>query len=151
MLNSSKPLDQFANGFHHFNQTDLSFKMRPQLTRLVQLFGQSQGTRDFWQLINIICKDNQQPLFQQHFQKVIPWDSLGSMPYIWVSEALDLTQMVMDIQKQLEITIFIIPNNFCLNKIAKKSFPGTLRGQCPTLGCRRLWTSPRWSWTYGNN
>ena len=89
--------------------------------------------------------------FQHHYQIVIPWDNLGSMPYSWVTEALDLTQMVMDIRKQLKSTYFIIPNNFCFNNITKKSFPGTPRGQCPTPRCQRLWTAPRWSWTSGNN
>ena len=37
-------------------------------------------------------------LFQQHYQKVIPLDTLGSMPYSWLSEALDLTQMFMYIR-----------------------------------------------------
>ena len=44
----------------------------------------------------------QQLLLQQHYQKVIPWDTPGSMPYSWMSEAVDLTQMVIDIQKQLK-------------------------------------------------
>ena len=58
-------------------------------------------------------------MFPQHFHKVIPWDSLGSMPYIWVSEALDLTQMVMDIQKQLEINIIIYLTTFVSTKLPK--------------------------------
>ena len=58
------------------------------------------------------------------------------MFYSWVSEALDFTQMVMDIRKQLKITIFIIPNNFCFNNIAKKSFPGTHQGPALLLGVR---------------
>ena len=73
------------------------------------------------------------------------------MPYFWVSEALDLTQIVMDIRKQLNLTYLIIPNNFCLKNISKKAFPGTARVQCFTPGCLRLWTSPRWSWTSRNN
>ena len=36
----------------------------------------------------------------------------GVMPYSWLSEALDLAQMVMDIWTRVQITIFIIPNNF---------------------------------------
>ncbi len=43
------------------------------------------------------------------------------MPYSWLSEALYLTQMVMDVRKALKITIYIIPNNFCFNNIAKNS------------------------------
>ena len=50
------------------------------------------------------------------------------MLYSWLSEALDLAQMVMDIQTQVKITVFIIPNNFCFNNINKKSFPRTPRG-----------------------
>ena len=30
------------------------------------------------------------------------------------------------------------------------SFPGKPWGQCLTLGCPRLWTSPRWSWTFSS-
>ena len=37
-----------------------------------------------------------QLFFQKHGQKVIPWDTPESMIYTWKSEALDLTQMVMD-------------------------------------------------------
>ena len=60
----------------------------------------------------------------------------GVWSYSWMSEALDFTQMVMDIRKQLKITIFIIPNNFCFNNIAKKSFPGTHQGLALLLGVR---------------
>ena len=60
----------------------------------------------------------------------------GVRPYSWVSEALDFTQMVMDIRKQLKKTIFIIPDNFCFNNIAKKSFLGTHRGPALLLGVR---------------
>ena len=77
-----------------------------------------------------------QLLFQQHYQKVIPWDTPGSIPYSWVSEALDLTQMVMDIRKQLKSAYFIIPNNFSLHNITKKSFPGTPRVNALLLGVR---------------
>ena len=44
--------------------------------------------------------------------------------------------MVMDIQTQVKTTIFIIPNNFCLNNIAGKSFPGTPRGHALLLAVR---------------
>ena len=49
------------------------------------------------------------------------------MPYSWLSEALDFSQMVMDIQIPLQISIFMKPNNFCFNKIAKKSFPEQIK------------------------
>ena len=55
------------------------------------------------------------------------------MPYSWLSEALDLTQVVMDIQKPHKITISIMRYNFCFNNIAKKSFPGTPRGHALLL------------------
>ena len=45
--------------------------------------------------------DIQKHFFQQHYQKIIPWETSGSMPYTWVSKALDLTQVVMYIRKQL--------------------------------------------------
>ena len=56
------------------------------------------------------------------------------MPYSWVSQALDFTQMVMDIRKPHKIAIFIIPINFCFNNITKKSFPGTHLGLALLLG-----------------
>ena len=43
------------------------------------------------------------------------------------------------------------PNNFCFYNIAKKSFPGTPLGQVPDLAVQGAWTSPRWSWTSGDN
>ena len=61
-----------------------------------------------------------QLLFPQHYHKVIPWGTLGSMPYSWVSKALDLAQMVMDIWKQCITTILIITNNLCFNSNSKK-------------------------------
>merc|ERR1712110_601641 len=65
----------------------------------------------------------------------------GVMPYSWLSEALDLAQMVMDIQTQVKITIFVIPNNFSFNNIAKKSVPGTPWGHALLLAVRG--TGPR--------
>ena len=82
----------------------------------------------------------QQLLFQQHCQKVIPWDSPWSGPRPCSPRWLDLNQMVMDIQKQLKTTTFIIPNNFCFNNIAKKSFPVTPLGQVLDLAVQGVWT-----------
>ena len=67
-------------------------------------------------------------LCQQSGKVVIPWESPLSMYYSWESKGLDLAQIVMDIWNQQKITAFIIPNNFCLNNIAKKSFPVTPLG-----------------------
>ena len=84
-------------------------------------------------------------LFQQCGKIFIPWESPLSMYYSWESKGLDLAQIVMDIQYQLKITAFIIPNNFCFNNIAKNPFPGTLHSKVLDLGFRGVWTSPRWS------
>ena len=51
--------------------------------------------------------------------------SAWSSPRSWTPRCLDLAQMVMDIRKQLKIIAFITPNQFCINNIAIKSFPGT--------------------------
>ena len=75
-------------------------------------------------------------LFQQYGKIVIPWESPLSMYYSWESKGLDLAQIVMDIQYQLKITAFIIPNNFCFNNTAKKAFPGIHQGPALLLGVR---------------
>ena len=65
--------------------------------------------------------------------------SLGhplEMPYSWLSEVLDLTQMVMDIWRQLQTIVFILYHNFCFNKIVKKPFPGTPLGDALLLSVR---------------
>ena len=41
---------------------------------------------------------------------------------------LDLTQMVMAIRNELELTSFIIPNNYCFNNLAQKINPRLPRG-----------------------
>ena len=46
----------------------------------------------------------------------------------WESEVLDLTQLVMVIQKQLKMTSFIMPNNYCFNNLAQKINPKIPRG-----------------------
>ena len=58
------------------------------------------------------------------------------MPYSWLSDVLDLTQMVMDIWRQLETTVFIIYHNICFNNIVKKPFPGTPLGDALLLSVR---------------
>ena len=40
---------------------------------------------------------------------------------LWESEVLDIPQMVMAIPIQHIMTSFIIPNNYCFNKLAQKS------------------------------
>ena len=60
-------------------------------------------------LLNNYFYHPQQLKFLQHSQKVIPWDTPESMSYSWLSEALDLSHMVMDIRKQLKITVVIRP------------------------------------------
>ena len=58
------------------------------------------------------------------------------MPYIWVLEALDLTQMVMDIQKQLNRTYSIILNNFSFKNITKSHSLGHPGVNALLLGVR---------------
>ena len=58
------------------------------------------------------------------------------MPNYWLSEVLDLTQMVMVIQKKLQTNVFIIYYYFCYNNIVKKPFPGTHLGDALLLAVR---------------
>jgi len=67
----------------------------------------------------------------------------------WVGLSKTLNKVVSP--KQLQITLFVIPNNFCFNNIAKKSFPGAPFGQVPNLGLLGAWTWPRWSCTSRSN
>ena len=100
---------------------------------------------DFTQMVLDIQKQLQIPIFiiPNNFcsnniaKKSFPGTHRGQCPTPCSPMPLDFTQMVLDIQKQLQIPIFINPNNFCSNNIAKKSFPGTHRGRCPTPGSQR--------------
>ena len=49
--------------------------------------------------------------------------------YSWLSLALDLAQMVLDVGKNLKSTQWIILDNFCFNTCLKKSLPGDARAQ----------------------
>ena len=95
--------------------------------------------------------------FNKLAQKInprVPRGSPWSQPYSWESEVLDLAQMVMAFRKLLKMTSFIIPNNYCFNKLAQISItgnPGAPHGHCPTPGSLRLWTSPRWSQTFSDH
>ena len=62
-------------------------------------------------------------MFQQHIQKVIPWDTPGSMPYSWVSQALDLSQMVVDCRKQLKSTYFYHTQQLLFQELYQKVIP----------------------------
>ena len=75
--------------------------------------------------------------FNNIAKKSFPGTHRGQCPTPGSPRHLDFTQMVLDIHKQLQILILIIPNNFCYNNNAKKSFPGTHRGQRPTPGSPR--------------
>ena len=44
--------------------------------------------------------------------------------YSWLSMALGLAQMVLDVRKNLKPTQFYMLNIFCLNNFPKKSSPG---------------------------
>ena len=46
--------------------------------------------------------------------------------YSWLSMALDLAQMVLDVRKNLKPTQVFILNNLCYNKFAQNSSPGVV-------------------------
>ena len=55
--------------------------------------------------------------------------ALGSsllLAYSWLSMALDLAQMVLDVRKSLKPTQFYMMNIFCFNNFPKKSSPGSV-------------------------
>ena len=46
------------------------------------------------------------------------------MAYSWLSLALGLAQIILDVRKNLKPTQFYMLNIFCLNNFPKKSSPG---------------------------
>ena len=74
---------------------------------------------------NNYCFNNLAQKINPRLPRGSPW----SLPYSWESEVLDLAQMVMAIPIQHIMTRFIIPNNYCFNKLAQKSIPNILRAQ----------------------
>ena len=51
----------------------------------------------------------------------------------WLLEWLDITKMVMVVQKQKILNIITIPNSFCFYKLVLKSLPGGLPDQALLL------------------
>ena len=49
--------------------------------------------------------------------------------YSWLSMALDLAQMVLEVRKNPKPTQFYMLNNLCFNNFSKKSIPGDVRAQ----------------------
>ena len=49
--------------------------------------------------------------------------------YSWLSTALGLAQMVLDVQENLKPTQIYMLNNFCFNNFPKKLIPGDVRAQ----------------------
>ena len=49
--------------------------------------------------------------------------------YYWLSMALGLAQMVLDVRKNLKPTRFYMLNNFCFNNFPKLLIPGVVRAQ----------------------
>ena len=49
------------------------------------------------------------------------------LAYSWLSMALGLAQMVLDVQKNLELTHFYMLNNLCINNFPKKMIPRDVR------------------------
>ena len=59
-------------------------------------------------------------------------EALGAsllLAYSWLSMALGLAQMVLDVRKNLKPTQFYMLNNLCFNNFSKKSIPGDVRAQ----------------------
>ena len=74
-------------------------------------------------------KHSQQLLCQQFCRKTHSWGRPCSWPTPGNLWCLDLTKMVLAVRKKLKSTHLNIPNNFCFNNFAKKSFPGDVRAQ----------------------
>ena len=51
------------------------------------------------------------------------------MTYSWLSMALDLAQMILDVQKNLKPTQSYMLNNLCFNNFPRKLIPGDVRAQ----------------------
>ena len=49
--------------------------------------------------------------------------------YSWLSMALGLAQMALDVRKNLKLTQWIILYNFAFNDFSKKPIPGDVRAQ----------------------
>ena len=49
--------------------------------------------------------------------------------YSWLSMALDLAQMVLEVRKNPKPTKFYMLNNFCFNNFPKLLIPGVVRAQ----------------------
>ena len=66
--------------------------------------------------------------------------------------ALDVAQMVLEVQKHVKPTEFFMPNSFCFNNFAQKSIPGDVWAQVlqvPVGPVFRVLALPRWSWPSG--
>ena len=72
-------------------------------------------------MLNNIC-------FINFAQKLSPMGALLSANS-WLSMALGLAQMVLDVGINLKPTQLIILDNFCFNNFSKKSIPGDFRAQ----------------------
>ena len=51
------------------------------------------------------------------------------LAYSWLSMALGLAQMVLDVRKNLKPTQFYMLNNLCFNNFPEKLIPGDVRAQ----------------------
>ena len=49
--------------------------------------------------------------------------------YSWLSMALGLAQMVLDVQENIKPTQFYVLNNICSNNFPKQLIPGDVRAQ----------------------
>ena len=62
--------------------------------------------------------------FNNFAQKSSLGGVLALLPYSWLSLALDLAQMVLDVRKNIKPTQFYLLNNLFYNNFAQKSSPG---------------------------
>ena len=91
-------------------------------------------------------------MLQQHCQKTIPWDNpLVNALLLAVRGAGPHQDDHRHPEKKLKQLFSSSHITYVTTTWLKSHSLGQPLGKCPTPGCRRCWTSPRWSWTSRNN
>ena len=114
---------------------------------------------DFTQMVLNIRKQLQIPIlfipnyycFNNIAKNSFPGTHRGQFPTPGIQRHLDFTQMVLDVRKQLQIPILFIPNYFFSTTLPKNQSLGHTVVNALLLAVGGAWTSPRCSWTSGNN